>query len=471
MNVRWIALGIILATFFPVHGRAEFIFKKDGAIIKGKIVSDEATTLSVKKESGAVEQIYRKDIMRIIYTELYLGKVYARLTSGEVIEGYQIDEDRDSYFFRKNIYKPEEFTIPRKKVMFIARTNPTDLKGFASTEQIKIEWSPPFKPAKYYKIYVRDVKGKEEKFTVAGETADLTFKLKKLRKSWSYELYATAISDTGEESLPSEKIVVNTLPNPPEKLVLTEALSKDGKKVTLTFSWKDVADPESRVKSYVIHEIIDEQKKKQGSSAGGGFVIKDYLAEGRHYFSLAAVNDLGTESDDLRAIYDAGYKIYARATGSFLYPMGIMHTMASSGFGCLAGAGLGLSGKNYSFGLESGLLLFNPAEEIKSMIMIPVLLEIDYRIPLVHAFSFRLALKAGGSYDMIQYLVHDKTDPLITSTTNKSGFDPMVGAGGYLHYTVTERMDVFCGADYSAIFQKSGRMMFMNFSFGAERIF
>lgn len=463
-----VSICIILLSI-PMSGYAEFVFKKDGSIIKGAIVADDVATISVKGESGTVERIDRTDIMRIIYTDLYLGKVYARLTTGEVIEGYQIDEDRDDYFFRKDITKPEEFTIPRRKVMFIARTNPTDLAGLASIETINLSWSPPFKPAKFYRIYMRDVKSKEEKFRLVSETDDLTVALKDLKKSWSYELYATAISDTGEESLPSEKLVVNTLPVPPEKLSIIEKNSEDGKTVTLTLTWKDVSDPDSRVKSYTIYETEGSERKKKGTSNGSEFVLKDFPAEGRHWFSVVAVNDLFTESDEIKAVYDAGYKIYIRTMSTYVTPLGTMAELASYGYGGLIDAGV--SKKRYSMGIETGYLMFSCAEEIDSMIMIPFLLELDYRLPLFYSFSLMPVVKAGGSYDVIKYIVRDKTDPLITTITINSSFDPMVSAGGYLHCEISEDIDLFGGAEYSMIFQNSGRMSYAGFSFGVEFIF
>lgn len=177
----------------PLH--AEYVFKNDGSIIQGTIVNDFPTSISVKKMDDAVEQVNRKDIIRIIYTELYLGKVYARLTTGEIVEGFMVYEDRDNYFFRKDLAKPEEFTIPRIKVMFISHTNPTDVRGKPSTDFITVTWSPPFKPAKFFRLYIRDVLNKEENFRVAGETNETAFIVKNLRKSWTYEFYATAISD------------------------------------------------------------------------------------------------------------------------------------------------------------------------------------------------------------------------------------------------------------------------------------
>lgn len=461
--------SFMVLVILPASGNAEFVFKKDGAIIKGSIVTDDVFTISVKSESGTIERIDRKEILRIIYTDLYLGKVYVRLTTGEVIEGYQIDEDRDDYYFRKDITKPEEFTIPRRKVMFIARTNPTDLKGVASVQIIKLSWSPPFKPAKFYRVYIRDVRGKEEKFRLISETDELDVVLKDLKKSWSYEIYATAISDTGEESLPSEKLVVNTLPEAPEKLNITEKNSEDGKTVTLTLTWKDVSDPDSRVKSYTIYKTEGSERKKKGTSGGSEFVLKDFPAEGRHWFSVVAVNDLYTESNEIKAVYDAGYKIYIRTMGTYVTPFGTMSELASYGYGGLLDTGV--LKKRYSAGIETGYLTFSCAEEIESMIMIPFLLELDYRMPLFYSFSLIPVLKAGGSYNVIKYIVRDKTDPLITTVTTNSSFDPMVSAGCSLHCDISDDIDLFGGAEYSMIFQNSGRLSYAGFSFGVEFIF
>ena len=463
------ALVLLILISLPVAVNAEFVFKKDGAIIKGAIVADEMTSISVKNEAGTVERVDRKDIMRIIYTDLYLGKVYARLTTGEVIDGYQVDENRDNFFFRKELYKPEEITVSRRKVMFIARTNPTDLKGIPHGTSIDLSWSPPFKPAKHYKVFIRDVKKHEESFRLAAETSDLGYLIKGLNKSWSYEIYATAIADTGEESLPSEKIVVSTIPDAPEKVAIAENLSSDRKTVDLTFSWNDVADAESRVTSYAVYEIIGSEKKKKGTSTGGQFVLKDYPAEGRHWFAVVSVNDDFTESDDVKVVYDAGFRIPIRAAGTYLYPTGNMRDLASFGYGGLVD--IGLSGRSLGIGVETGYVQFSCAADVKRMSMIPALLTVDYRFPLFSVFSLRPVIKAGGSYDMITYVVHDKADPLITRHKSTNSFDGLVSAGAYLQADIADKINLFGGAEYGTIFQKGGTMGFVSCSFGAGIIF
>ncbi|PKL17332.1 MAG: hypothetical protein CVV49_11650 [Spirochaetae bacterium HGW-Spirochaetae-5] len=459
----------------PVH--AEFVFKKDGSIIKGSIVKDYPGSISVKRADGVLEQVKRIDIMRINYTELYLGKVYARLTSGEVVEGYQVDEDRDNYFFRKDLTSPEEFKIQRKKVMFIAHTNPTDVKGDPSTVFINMSWSPPFKPAKFYRVYIRDVKNNEQAFKNSGETAESAYTLNNLTKSWTYELYATAIADSGEESLPSEKIIVNTRPEPPENLVLNEELSPDGRTVNLTFKWDDVTDPDSRVKGYNIYEIIDVEKVKKGTAEGGEFTIKDFPAEGKHRFSLVAVNDISAESAEVKTVYDAGYRIYVKGKAVYIYPLGTMRDMAASGYGGMVGSGI--VWRKYSFGLETGIMVYEPAKYIKNMMMAPLLLEAGYEIQLPGLFSKQLTgtfsikpfAKAGWSYDIIKYVVYNPSNPLIEGTKTKKSLDPMASAGACFNYEYDEKINIYAGAAYSAEFQKSGRLDFINVSFGACTVF
>ncbi len=459
---------LMILVNLPNPGSAEYVFKKDGVIIKGSIVRDDPAFLMVKSETGPTERVTRKDLLRILYTELYMGKVYVRLTSGEVVEGYQVDEDRDNYTFRKELNKPEEFTLSRKKVMFIARTNPTDLSSEASIEKIVLRWSPPFKPAKSYKVYMRENK-KGEKFKVIGETDDVTYTLKKLNKSASYEVYVTAIGDSKEESLPSEKIITNTIPYSPENLTMTEKLSADGKTVTLSMTWKPVTDASSRVKSYTIYNI-DDERKKLGSVTGTGFVVKDFPAEGKHRFAVVAVNDLGTESEDVTAVYDAGYKIYTRISGAYLVPMGDLGVIADSGYGGLLDLTVG--SKTFSAGIETGYLGFNGAdEEIEKMAIIPVLAVVDYSYMLFYTFTVRPVIKAGAGYIMAEYLKHDVFDPVETETYTKNEFNLMASGGLFLGLGITENISIFGGAEYSAIFQESGRMDFISYSFGAAVMF
>lgn len=466
-----IFLFIILINI-SVTGNAEYIFKKDGSIIKGTIIRDDPQFITAENESGVPVRIGRNDILRILYTELYIGKVYVRLTSGEVIEGYQVEEDRDNYTFRKDIARPEEFVLSRKKVMFIARTNPTDLTGDSSIERIFIRWSPPFKPAKLYRIYLRENK-KDEQFKVIGETGDTSYTIRNLNKSASYEVYVTAVGDTGEESLPSEKIITGTIPYPPRDLVLTEQLSADRKTVKIALAWKAVKDETTRVKSYTVYKIDDGTRKKLGNVAGCEFVIKDVTAEGKHRFAVVSVNDLGTESEDVTAVYSAGYRINTRVSGAYLVPLADMGVISEWGFGGLLDCTMG--DRKYSAGMETGYLKFLGADDdIKTMTIFPVLAVADYRLPLFYKFytiytiSLRPVFKAGVCYNMTEYIKH----PLgVEHKKDRAGFNTISSAGLFTDMSITDYISISGGAEYSAIFEKSGTVSFLSFSFGAAIIF
>ncbi len=466
---KQILVTILFLTIIPKLVNAEFIFKKDGEIVKGSILEETQYHLAIQKKGGVVERINRNIIMRVLFTDLYMGKVYIRLTSGEVIEGYQVDEDRDVYVFRKDITKPAEFTVERKKVMFISRTNPTDLTSESSIDRILIKWSPPFKPAKLYKVYMREKK-KGQDFQFIGETDDVIYTLKNLGKSASYEIYVTAVSDANEESLPSEKITANTLPYAPEDLDVKDKLSPDGLKVQLTLSWVPVTDVDSRVKSYTVYQIDERERKKLGNTKGTEFATKEFPAEGKHWFAVVAVNDLGTESADLKGVYDAGIKICTRISGSYLMPLGNLEVITTSGYGGLLDLTFG--GKSFSGGIETGFLSFDVADnDIKSMSIIPLLGIAEYRVPLFYTISLRPVIKAGMAYQMVEYLKHDATDPLITKTISKNSSDAMASTGVNLDLWIEDRFVLSFGTEYAVLFQNSTSIRFASFTFGAALIF
>jgi len=454
----------LLQLFICVNAYSEYIFKKDGSIIKCTIIRDESSYVLVRDDSGRNVNIPRNSIMRVLYSELYIGKVYIRLTDGKVLEGYQVDEDRDDYYFRKEINNPAEFKISRKKVMFIARTNPTDLSSEASVERILIRWSPPFKPAKFYRVYLRkNVKG--EKFTAIGETEENFFNIRELDKCTAYEVYVTAISDSGEESLPSEKIVTNTTPLSPTEPELIEKYSDDGKSVTLTFRWKPVTDPGSRVKSYAVYQAGSE-RKKLGTLSGTEYVIKGFPAEGKHLFAVVSVNDSGVESSDLEIIYDAGYRFFYSFSFLYLAPYGDLAVVAEPGYGFLISAFIGR--KYFSAGFETGFFRFEGTDrDIKKMSVVPLLLLVNYSVPLFSKVSLRPVIKAGAGYQMFEYLRHPQSDPSDPEVYKKDRFNPMLAAGCFIETGLTDMVSVFGSGEYYSIFQKSGRMSFSGYSIGA----
>jgi hypothetical protein len=121
------ALCILLTSYGKLS--AEYIFLKDGSIIECKILDETPNLLTVRVKHGRKEAFLRNNIIRVLYTKLYMGKVYIYKTSGKVLQAYIVDEDQENYIVRTNISKPEEFAIKRIDVLFIARKKAAGLEG------------------------------------------------------------------------------------------------------------------------------------------------------------------------------------------------------------------------------------------------------------------------------------------------------------------------------------------------------
>lgn len=135
---------------------AECVFLKNGNIVRGRVLGETGTSITVKPAEGAPRTIGRGQLLRILYTDIYLGKVVVRLTDGSSREAYMVDENADAYIFRDQLDRVDEYTLPRKKVLFIARTNPTDLRGKTDTTSIWVTWFPPYRPPHSYRVYQRE---------------------------------------------------------------------------------------------------------------------------------------------------------------------------------------------------------------------------------------------------------------------------------------------------------------------------
>jgi len=104
---------IFIILIIPALLHAEYVFLKDGSIVKCKIENETAASITVRLADGKQRVINPKDVMRILFTELYMGKIFINKTDGTIIEAYMVDEDQTTYTFRKDLYKPQEFVLKR----------------------------------------------------------------------------------------------------------------------------------------------------------------------------------------------------------------------------------------------------------------------------------------------------------------------------------------------------------------------
>ena len=68
------AAALLVCVAAPA-ARAEVVFLRDGKIIEGKILGETPAAVTVKKKDGATVVVGRGTVLRILYTQVYMGKV------------------------------------------------------------------------------------------------------------------------------------------------------------------------------------------------------------------------------------------------------------------------------------------------------------------------------------------------------------------------------------------------------------
>ncbi len=252
---------ILIGTAQFTKSFAEVIFLKDGSIHKGRIISQSANKMVFKKTNRKIVRFKNSSIMRTLYTELYMGRQYIRLTNGKVIKAYKVDEDSKSMTFRKDITKPKEFTLARSKILFIARNNPNELAGKADFTDIDLTWQAPVGSVKRYHIYVRlkdDNSDYPKEFYA--KTNSVKHTISGLKSSTKYCIVVKALNSDDSESMPSNEIELSTKNYHPEK---PEALQyykgrpykskKKLNKIEATIKWKAATDSDGTITKYFLY--------------------------------------------------------------------------------------------------------------------------------------------------------------------------------------------------------------------------
>lgn len=111
-------LFIILVSYNRANG--EVIFLKDGQILKGAIVDEdrETVTLDIQYQK---RKIVRSQIMRILYGDTDLERIYILLKQGALIKGFLVDQDSEKIIYRDFKGSNEEKTIDKNMIRQISR--------------------------------------------------------------------------------------------------------------------------------------------------------------------------------------------------------------------------------------------------------------------------------------------------------------------------------------------------------------
>jgi hypothetical protein len=447
---------------------AEYVFLKDGAIVEGTITSDAAGTVTVRTKENKSRSIPRSNIMRILYTELYMGKVYVQKTDGKNVICYMVDEDRESYTFRKELYNPEEFKLRRDQVLFMARGNPTGLEGEAGTDRVDLKWFPPYNPVKRYRIYI---KGPGEKaYKLADETGSKNITLKGLKSNTKYFIYVTALDSAGDESLPSNELVITTKNLPPSKpeILSIDKLPAGGYRIT----WKESSDFDGKLAGYKVYKKLDREISVIGETKKTEFVLlKNEKFDG---VFISAVDDLKAESDLSTVYTEYRPEIGISVNPAFLYPLGKLKDMADYGYGAEFKLELlnyflpklELSADTSLFYLPGKGDFYESESKVISLMFAPVMLSAGYAFYLLENFAVIPNVSAGAIYVQYDYSYFDIPD---SKEKNVSDYeiDPALGAGILFRYLVTDSVYVNLSADYRIFFEESGSFSYCTAAVGA----
>jgi len=444
--------------FFIESLNAETVFLKDGSIIEGRIIYDSAGTVAVKDKESKTRTIQRANIMRILYTDLYMGKVYVQKTDGKNIIAYMVDEDRDTYTFRRELFNPEEFKLRRDQVLFMARGNPSGLQGEADTDRVGLKWFPPYNQVKKYNVYI---KGPEDKkFRLADVSKSLNFTVKKLNSNTKYYFYVTAIDSAGDESLPSNEFTVvtkNILPGAPADITLSKKISPDGKSFSVSVSWNEAVDPDGKIVSYEIWNMEGEGKPS-GKVKERTYTISG-LDSGKIYsFALRSVDDKGGFSEFEKFTVSLTMQWAGSVRGGIYFPGGDISDSADTGYGVFASLERRLPWISGAFaGVQTGCVYFPGAKTgVENLIMAPAEALISYKYEADH-WIFGGIFSGGVTWSRLEYFYEKKIngspDILV-----KNAFDPSGGAALFIYWAPFDRVMLGLITEFHAVYETGGMM-------------
>lgn len=390
-----IAVAALLALVLYAPVRAETVFLKSGPVVRGKIVSESAASIIVTDPRGERRVIPRTSVLRILYMDIYTGRMVVRLTDGSSFTAYLAFEDTEAYTFRTVLDRPEEFTVPRSRVLFMARSNPTDLECRGRKNSILLSWNPPYRPPARYRIYIREAGAKE--YRVYGHSWWTRSAIRGLREKTAYTVMVTAIDRDGTESLPSdERTVATNMPPSPPSLFASRPV-RDGIARGLSLSWRKASDRDGTVTAYRVYGRDDTRYRLAGETAATAMILKD-LDPGNRQFAIRSVDDSGGESEEIR-FGSRPVEPEIEVRGHYLAPLKRMPRMSSAGYGASCAV---LAAHDtfpaFAGGIGAGYFRFaSGSKPVRAMHLVPFYGLLRYRLRLGGPAFLSPEFAAGAS--------------------------------------------------------------------------
>ena len=408
LTVLYMVLLLGSALALPLG--AEFVFLKTGEIIEGKIVSDSAKAVMLQTNEKKPLTVQRDDIMRILYTKLKMGKVFIQKRDGEGVVAFIVDEDQESYTFRKELYQPEEFTLNRGDVLFMAEKNPSGLKvyGEIGTDSVSLVWLAPYDVVKKYNIYIKE--NKADSYKIIDTAGGKSVKLRNLGSNRTYYLTVTSVDGDGYESSPSNELVIKTKNVPPLSVENIAIVSNSDGSASLT--WDAATDPDGTVHKYRVYVETDNETKMQHETSELTYIIKNLDEINKFY--VTAVDELSGESSESEGLI-IRKKMFISLNPGLILPLGKLKDFAGPAYGAsLSLTCIGFFNLPLEAGIETGFyymtgkdLLESDNQKVSHTYFMPLYFSLGYRLEPFKSFYITPFVNAGAAYMDMKYINRD----------------------------------------------------------------
>ena len=458
---------------FNSPAMAEFVFLKDGSILTGKIESESPVAINFLANDGKKHILNPKNIMRILYTDLYMGKILINKIDGTVLEAYMVDEDQTSYTFRKDLYKPVEFTIKRDEVLFTARKNPVSLTGQAEGESISLKWKAPYTGASHYKVYIKS----DKDYKSVSEPMSTSVTIRGLKSVTTYFIKVTAVDREGQESLPSNEIILTTKnipPEPPKNVKIIKFLDKTKKNMHIKISWDKSKALDGTIIAYNVYREDPKKDTLLASVPYTEFPIYNLTPGKQDYYFVRSVDFRNVESkNSYRTSSGYDFKLGFQLMSIIpLYAFGNIHTV---GFGFLINSEWqNVFFKNFNIGISVGYWELQGKSNLISSIdysmMVPFFATVSYRIAPASFISIIPRIAIGYSINYVAYRVEPELYTgygLDRISKTRIAFEPLMLAGFAVQWELSYRAYLNVGGDFGMIFERGGPLTFVGVSIEA----
>lgn len=441
---------------------AEYLFLKDGRILKGQITDQNNGVYRIKEKDKPIKIYKRHQVLRVLYSNKPLKKMVIRLNSGEEKTAYKVGETLNYIILRSRLYSAVEIKVAKKNILFTTETNPSGLIAISSLKGIYLSWKPPYNPVIRYNVYLK-AQG-DLSYRKAGSTTNNTFKILHLKKGVQYSVYIKAVDRFDDESLESNIVSFYITKTPPTPQRLRRQIIhdiKDKKKIALKLAWSVNRKRKTEVNKYYIYRKAPAGYTKIGETGNNSYIVKNLSSEKTDRFILRSVNDKGNLSFKSRSVHTREFKFSMETDLSVLVPAGDFYSIF------VAGPGINLSFnmenlfiRNFILGINIGYwYMLSNKESINNSHIIPLALRFGYRINLPKKFFITPAISGGVVCMILSY-------KNLTENLGAWALRPLVTVSFGSGYKINNLLSYKLSIDYGFIIDGTVLKHFLNIHTG-----